>query len=893
MKTPKALFTALCLLCGHQTLSLPALAADPLKLPATKDNSIVLYEGEFKVNAGRDSRIRLKGNQHLIAMDFDTAPIRGKRIKAAWLVARQGDQTLTGVSLSTIQAPWDENRSNAITGGVGQVNGWGYEGAMFPALAGGNAHSLITHIRTGPAGGQYRWPLPPDMVHALAIGAAHGIALHEHEADYSRNPTIFAREQSASRPYLEVELQDDPANPGPPAIPPAAPTNLKITGADLEELRLHLTAPAAGLAYEVLIDGAPLPRHNIPFVAPGKTQSIALRDLPLKPGAKIELSIFTLGSTGLKSPPARLSATLPAAPDLPAPLAEDWPRAAAADDNLAVIPQLDKYDLAGKPVGDLPPDHRKHNALFDGRVVRLTAARGEVTGFQVLLRGDKPVKLNLTFPGPALRVDLWRGLYVQSGARRIPDPLMPLAAADEIALSPDQDAMALADVYISFDAAPGLRQGTLELSDGRRVPVELTIHPATLPKKAGFLCEMNSYGLPDDVKEFYALQRIAYDHRVHCNILYYPHTTAAPGARKTSFDMRLADGKRIDNRRFDAIKPGDRSAYWDDFVKAFDPYLTGDCFKDGHRGPIPAPGFYLPFHESWPLNCRAHFNGDLDAYEAFAASPQYAATYVGVLKDFAALARKRGWQETGFQVYFNNKGSLKELTKAPWILDEPTSFWDYRALRYYGQLTDQGRAQAQDLKIDYRIDISRPEFDRAQLDRPGDFWVVSSWAFEHYRRLVADRMATAGLKTWIYGSSNDPKDSNRMLQAWALDAWRFGATGLVPWQTVDKSGAALKKADPLGLFIFDKQPDGAIAIRHSLRLKAYRQAEQDIELLILLKNKRNWTGGQMRRWIAQYVSLDGRTKKVDEADAGVVAYDRLSPAGLDRLRRDTLRLLAQ
>ncbi len=63
-----------------------------------------------------------------------------------------------------------------------------------------------------------------------------------------------------------------------------------------------------------------------------------------------------------------------------------------------------------------------------------------------------------------------------------------------------------------------------------------------------------------------------------------------------------------------------------------------------------------------------------DAYQAF-DDPRYAATYVNVLKSFADLAAKREWKRSGMQVYFNNKGSLNDPAKAPWILDEPSSYW--------------------------------------------------------------------------------------------------------------------------------------------------------------------------------------------------------------------------
>ncbi len=154
-----------------------------------------------------------------------------------------------------------------------------------------------------------------------------------------------------------------------------------------------------------------------------------------------------------------------------------------------------------------------------------------------------------------------------------------------------------------------MHTGRVLISDGREIPIELIVLPFALPREATFLCEMNSYGLPDQASDYYALQQIAYDHRVHVNILHYSHNTAAPGSRKSNLDMRLPSGRRMDNRRYDQIEPGASSAYWDDFAEAFSPMLDGSCFQNGYRGPIAAPGFYLTFHESWPLHCREFFNG--------------------------------------------------------------------------------------------------------------------------------------------------------------------------------------------------------------------------------------------------------------------------------------------
>jgi len=870
-------------------LAVNASAAESIPLPVTKDNSIVLVDGEWNQNAGQQGRIRIKGNQHIVVMAFDTSSISGKRVTKATLVCAQGEQTISAVTLSTIAAPWDENRSTGLTAGVDGVEGWGYAGSRFPAVCGGNSFTLAHEVNSKIHDGYYHWDVPPDMVHAMAIGVAHGLAIHEHDADYGRNPAIFSREQSGKKPRLIVEFDDqvDPI-PGPPV-------DLQLSHSDSTSARLLLTAPKSGFAYEVLIDGRPLGRHNIPLVSGDSSQIIPLRDLPafISGDEPHEIRVVTLNRTGQRSEAAVIRGSVFKSSPLDKPQVVISPPHRSPIDNLSVIPITDKYDAAGQPVGELPDDYRTHNVLFDGQRVRLVAAAGEVTGFQLLLRGRREVTVKVVLDndgrGSKTRIDLLQAVYVPSNGRMIPDPLLPLP--DRIQLSPDRDQAVVADLFLPFDASPGLRKGTITISDGRVIPLEIEVLPFALPRQATFFCEMNGYGLPDHVNDYYAHQQVAYDHRVHANILHYSHNTAAPGSRKSNLDMRLRSGRRMDNQRYDNIPPEATAAFWDDFAEAFGPYIDGSLFKDGHRGPVPAPGFYLTFHESWPLNCRAFFNGNPDAFQAFSEKPEYARTYVNILQDFARLAKSKGWTGTGFQVYFNNKGSLGESSKAPWILDEPSSFWDYRALKFYGELTDRGRSVSPEVHIDYRIDISRPEFCRGQLDQRDDLWIVSSWAFQHYRRLVTDRMERDGLKAWVYGTSNHVHETNRNIQAWALDVWQDGATGIVPWQTVNKSGSALREADQLGLFIFDKDPSGETVIRHSIRLKAYREAQQLIEYLNLLQQRKGWSRDQMRRFVNQYVNLNGQVSKTSEEDAGTTSYGRLSAVNLETLRLAAAQLL--
>lgn len=793
----------LLLLIVFSIVCAPAGAQESIIIPATSDNSIVMVDGEWADNAGDKGRIRIKGNQHIVVMNFDLSVLQGRAVRKAQLACHKAsDDLISGVTISTIAVSWDEQTSSGLeshrNGG-----GWGAPGVLFPAVCGGNSNTLTHSTLSKLDGDRYLWDVSPEIVHAMISGESHGLAIHEHDADYSRNPAIYSREQSGKKPQLLLELA-----PIGTAVPKHTdpPVNLKTTP------QASSVAAAEG---------------TVPKIKRGTSVHKPMKDL-------------------------------------------------------CVLPAHDRYDLSGKAVGELPIDYRTNNLLFDGQTVRVTAAAGEVIGFQILIRGTGRQRIALILDANNWRTQLSQAVYVKSGDRMIPDPLLPFAG--EADLQPDTDVVLFADVFVPFDAAKGQVTGKVQISDGRLLPVEIRVLPVSLPKKATFICEMNSYGLPDRVEDYYALQRLAYDHRVHLNILHYSHQTAAAGARKSNLDMRLRSGRRMDNRRYDNVQPGDRTAYWDDFAEAFSPVLDGSLFADGHRGPIPVPGFYLTFHESWPLNCRAHFNGNPDANLAFADSPQYAETFVNVLQSFVELAKEKRWKETGFQVYFNNKGSLNDLTRSPWVLDEPAGFWDYRALGWYGKLCDRGRANAGHVDISYRIDISRPEFTRSQLDGRSDLWVVAGSAFRSYRNLVQERQRRDNLKIWVYGSTSPVDESARAIDFWLLDSWNGGATGVVPWQTLDKTGDALKLADPLALFIMEKTAEDRYAIRSSLRLKAFSQTQQMIEKLNLLHETGRFQSSGVESVVQTILNIPMTVRKVSEDDAGIMQAEPRNSSDPDILR---------
>jgi len=838
------------------------LAAATIDLPCTGDTSIVLYQGEEAECHGAKPWIRLKGNQHLLALGFDAAPLRGKLVRSAWLETTAGEAAVRGVSVSTIAVPWREATANALGDGV-LKDGWGVAGVRFPAVCGGNAGTLVTHGLCRVEDGRYRWEVGAELVQQLALGLAHGLAVQEYDSDYSRNPTIRAREGGGGA-VLHVEVED--ALPGAPL--PAPVTAARITAGDWCPL-LRVKAPDQAFAWEVQVDGRPLPRWNLPACQPGRENVILLRDLPAGPGVVMVAVLDRLGrsgpSTQLRMPPATALPTLPD-PVAPAALGPGW-------DGIQVLPALDALHADGKPVGAWTP--ALANEVSDGRAITLRAASGETVCFQLAIRrsGLQPIAVEL--PGCVLRLS--RALPVASSDGSIGDPLIPCTT---VTVAPGTVECVLVEVDVGAGAAQ--RQGRCTVG-ATTIPIELRLRPFALPARPGFACEMNGYGLPDSVAEYAALQAAAALRRCHVNLLPYGHRTAAPGARTCVMDMRLPDGRRMDEARFRNVPAGEHAqVWWDDFATAFGATLGG-----AH----PPRGFYLPVHESFPLPMRAFWNGDLDAQRAFSAHPEYRATLLAVLRDVIAQARQRKWDQAGLQYFLNNKGDLADLQKNPWTLDEPTSWWDYRALAFYGAILREARGTATSGVL-YRIDISRPEFDRGLLTGIADLWVVAADAARRNQRLLAERSAREGLRLWEYGSTSPVEASPRQTWLWAIDAFARGADGVVPWQTINSDGAALSKADQLGILIADRSAGDPPAIRVSRRLLAYQRAEQDIAYLHLVQERLHLDRAQLAALIAQYVSLDGQQQRRSEEDAGTAVYAQADALSAHRLREALAQLLA-
>ena len=274
---------------------------------------------------------------------------------------------------------------------------------------------------------------------------------------------------------------------------------------------------------------------------------------------------------------------------------------------------------------------------------------------------------------------------------------------------------------------------------------------------------------------------------------------------------------------------------------------------------------------------EGNYNGDYWADRAFPDS--YRKNFVEVSRQFAEHIRGKHWDDTLFQCFFNGKNNFKEngwsRGACPWLLDEPSNFQDYWAVRWFGAAWHEGINEAPPgkAKLAFRCDISRPQWQRDALDGVLDYNVCGT-AMRQYPRIVADRKQANGEIVVEYAGSNPVEESNMQPVGWSIDAWSRGADGVLPWQTIGSEGS-WQKADELSLFYPGRDAkEGPIP---SIRLKAYRRGEQDVEYLTLwsqVSGQPQWAVGERVR---QALHLAGERRSGGGEDAGVVNFAQLKP----------------
>jgi hypothetical protein len=873
-----------------------------VRVAVTRDTWFSNYGGEADANLGGAGRLKLKSNQEMSLIDIDPAPLKGRVVTGATLHVRQsGDQPLRRVTVGTFAAEWVEGTSGSYAPQKGSSSfnrrqhpdvPWTVPGSDLTAVMLGQGGTVWRMADAFPpdAQGWQRVAIDPSVVAARVAGVSHGFLLFDDTgSEWTRqgdkftlhlfpNRFVHSREAGADNaPYLTVFLGPEDTTP------PAAPALLRAATAGLPagEAWVSWTTPAdsgpAGTAgFFVTADGKEVPRYLVPAAArPGERVRMRLRDLGLPAGGKVQLAVKAVDGAGNVGPAAEIALIVadrtprPLPGTAPAPFTEGAALPRLGEAEIAILDELDKVQpVSGEMIPKQPAAYLAANHLWSAKDkrLRLHAARNEFVAFQVLVRGPvRGLQPELTFEEKALQPAFGRYRHVASQKGPLPDPVTPLTEPFDVP-TPDENlggqksGSLLCEVYVPHGITPGEHQGKLTLRAGDQtleLAVTLRVWDFTLPDFLSFLPEMNCYSLPANERDYY---RLAHRHRTVLNRVPYHQNGSVDEGCAPAWD-----GGKLD---------------WTAWDRRFGPFLDGTAFADLPRRGVPLECFYLPLNENWPSPMEGNYNGDYWADRAF--PPRYRQDFVEASRQFAAHFNARGWNHTLFEFFLNGKNNFKAngwaRGSSPWLLDEPSNFQDYWALRYFGAAFHEGANKEKGkAMLVFRADISRPQWQRDALDGLLDYNVVGR-ALRGYQRMVMDRKEANGEVVIEYAGSNPIEEANTQPVGWSLDSWSLGSDGVLPWQTLG-GAASWKKADEQALFY---PVDGREPVP-SVRLKAFRRGQQDVEYLTLLaqtSGEPRWAIGEKVREALHLAAV----RKGEGEDAGLIHYGKLLPQELWALR---------
>jgi hypothetical protein len=766
-----------------------------------------------------------------------------------------------------------------------------------------------------PTDGWYRITIEPRLLEACAAGLSYGLALSDDNGQTMNvaqevvpqtnhgNNYFFAHEQSNAKPLLVVSAHPAPASQ-------RTQLNVQVKpwqhGADLTHGAAEIlwpgpadvTARTAIVGYRVRIAGMELPRWRHPTVpSAGETVRLLLdgQDANVAVSAEVEIigrggQVIAAGhadgrtSAALGTPMPLTVSALPATTAGAPPsnhLGSVWAVPDLVQVNPLTATVLEEPGVAYN--GARAGTWSLANPAWSGatRTVNVSVPRGAWAAFQIVCEAtpaDSTWRITpseLTGPGGAkLPASAWRLArlwYQQVDGAWHPDPLVPLAAGAEFRIPDAQNAIpgqrnqtVYAECFVPSDAAVGDYRGTLAIENGGGTPLTLnvvfTVAAPVVPRTTTFTWSMNAYSSPGaefgnaDSAEFLTAERafyaLAHEHRTNLAVLGYSH--AADFQAGVAWPL-TGEGKSM------------RVADWSAWDKRYGPLFDGSAFKDTTRPTVGLDHFYLPFMESWPtpmahgyrwndVRWEDHWRLAGSVQDGF--SQQYRDQWVAVMRDLIKHLNEKKWATT-FQVYLNDKYFYKQYDKnrkkngrgtSFWLLDEPQQVDDFLALGFFGSLIRE--AQGDDRHVIHRCDVSRPQWGRDILDRVVDLNV--SGAFNDFRPWLEGWREQQHQRVWTYGGAPTSARSALGIVAQGLDLYARGTDGFVPWLTLGSSENWTKFEDTC--VFYSGKPHGITGACASLRLKAYRRAEEEISLLRLVAEREHLLEGDPnRRRIAAFI----------------------------------------
>ena len=899
------------LTCGGVPPTGASATGEVVRLPVTRDSWVSAARGETEGNNGGSSRLKLKSCQELSLVDLAPESLAGRVVESAELhLHSESADRLWRVTVSSVARSWIEGTSKGYAREVGAASfrwsetgrrAWTEEGGDLTRVILGAGSSVWGFAEASPPDerGWQTVAVDPRVIRARIAGVSQGFALFDDVgSEYTRAGDAFAyhpfpnrflasRESGAeSAPYWTIRLgAEDRTAPNPVgelafglrAID-GTPTLAWTTPAD------HGAAGVAGFFVRFTTEpefdwdvARCVPQDRIPCAEiAGMRVELSIERLGLEPKTPVWFGVRAVDGAGNLGPIATLGTEFQAPPRAPefalrlAQAAEPPEPRKPGDNFLGVLDGLDKIALAQDAERASTDDILWSPAT---RTLRLTAARNEFVEFQLAFeRPFDDLRATVEFDDPAITAELsvLRGVATPNG--RFGDPLVPLTGTQALAdaaapAAGDRCLVAWVDVFTGRDAKPGAHHGRVVITQRdtqREIAITLHVFGFALPDQLSFLPEMNAYGLPPPPEEV-AWYRLAHEHRTCLNRLAYDwkgrvHEGCAPAERDGAFDWKAYDAR-------------------------FGPLFDGSAFAGTKRAGIPVETFYLPLNENWPVPIEPHFRGGYWADEALDA--EYWSQFTRASGAFAEHIAHSGWNGTLFEFLLNDKVYFKDKSwsrsSAPWIFDEPTHTQDFFALRCFGAAFHAGvfpkRGAA---KLVFRADVSRPEWQRDLLDGLLDVNVVGS-AFGAYRPLVLERKRKNSEIVLCYATANAVDEPNVMPAAWCLETWCLGGDGVIPWQTIGTAKSWID-GDALAL-LYPGQPAGLAGPVPSVRLKAFRRGQQDVEYLVAWAAALGLPRAAIGERVLGVLGLSGVSTRRNAEDAGNLRYPGIDARKLSALRR--------
>jgi hypothetical protein len=519
--------------------------------------------------------------------------------------------------------------------------------------------------------------------------------------------------------------------------------------------------------------------------------------------------------------------------------------------------------LVGYPGETVESLKQRFNLCDKNGNITLSAFAGETVAVQFLTPADPTIKIVISNP-PGTEFALY-----QVGCVKIPkieetyfpDILIPLtdkSPGAELLVVEDREVIPAASKYYLFwlevplDANSQGKSLSLKLQIStadfqQAVSVNVDVKNQPLPPPALWL-DLNEYGdkylyiFHDDHSDRELLEieekvfRMARAHEGIMNPLPY---------KSQKGEAREGMAPKILNE--DLLHP---LLDWSEFDARFGNYFDGSAFVDGQ----PIRHFYLPFNPDWPAPFELYYS-DRGQYENIWAA--FAQVFI---KHF----QEKGWTETVFQLYCNQKPG--KLNNIPWNLDEPKGVDDYKALRYYADLTHRVFAGSGPLKVRFRIDIAHFYCDEhrgsrdkdfrvnggADILKPVDIWGISDhslngeFAAERAKALLAE-----GKEVWVYGETPLINDAGYHAINSIYAAREKGLTGFLIWKSVARE---LHRAKGSDFIYYTVKVNGKKDVLPSVRLKLLKRGIDDTRIF------EHWlAGGDMRRSVIEEMLKEYRT----------------------------------